>query len=86
MREAGFVTDGQDSDNADATECAFALTERLTGVPMTAALLHSAPYVVTAVYTAVSTSSGEAEDDEWSGHVAVGPASGFGDVGASGQA
>ncbi|WP_213013234.1 DUF6461 domain-containing protein [Paractinoplanes toevensis] len=48
MSAAGFVTDGQDSDNADATECAFALTERLTGVPMTAALLHSATYVVTA--------------------------------------
>jgi hypothetical protein len=55
MRAAGFVTDGQDSDNADATESAFALTERLTRVPMTTALLHSATYVVAAVYDADTT-------------------------------
>ncbi len=36
--------------------------------------------------TAVSTSSGESEDGEWPGYVAVGPAGGFGDVGAAGQA
>ncbi|WP_239138236.1 DUF6461 domain-containing protein [Actinoplanes regularis] len=52
MRAAGFATDGQDSDDADATERAFALTELLTGVPMTTELLHSATYVVTAVYDA----------------------------------
>ncbi|WP_221329394.1 DUF6461 domain-containing protein [Actinoplanes sp. L3-i22] len=52
MRAAGFTPDDQDSDNADATETAFALTERLTGVPMTAASLHSASYLVTAVYDA----------------------------------
>ncbi|MBO3742708.1 DUF6461 domain-containing protein [Actinoplanes flavus] len=52
MRAAGLATDGQDSDDADATECAFALTERLTRVPMTTALLHAATYLVTAVYDA----------------------------------
>jgi hypothetical protein len=36
--------------------------------------------------TAVSTSSGKAENGEWPGHVAVGPAGGFGDVGTAGQA
>jgi hypothetical protein len=52
MRAAGFATDGQDNDDADATEHAFALTEHLTRVPMTATLLHSATYVVTAVHDA----------------------------------
>lgn len=52
MRAAGFPADDQDTDGADATEWAFALTERLTGVPMTITLLHSATYVITAVYDA----------------------------------
>ncbi len=52
MQAAGFPADGQDSNNDEATECAFTLTERLTGTPMTIASLHSAKYLVTAVYDA----------------------------------
>ncbi|GIF04758.1 hypothetical protein Asi03nite_22960 [Actinoplanes siamensis] len=63
MRAAGFATDGQGSDDADATELAFALTERLTRVPMTTALLHAATYIVTAVYDA-DTAAWEQENPD----------------------
>ena len=63
MRAAGFVTNGQNSDNADATEYAFALTERLTRVPMTTTLLHSATYVVTAIHDA-DTAAWEQENPD----------------------
>jgi hypothetical protein len=63
MRAAGLTPDDPDSDNAAATEAAFALTERLTGVPMTAASLHSAAYLVTAVYDA-DTAAWERENPD----------------------
>lgn len=63
MRAAGFVTDGQGSDSDDATAYAFGLTERLTGVPMTATLLHSATYAVAAVYDA-DTAAWERENPD----------------------
>jgi hypothetical protein len=63
MRAAGFVTNGQNSDSADATEYAFALTERLTRVPMTTTLLHSATYVVTAIHDA-DTAAWEQENPD----------------------
>jgi hypothetical protein len=49
----GWLRPGnRDNDNTEATECAFALTEHLTGVPMTIVSLHSATYRVTAVHDA----------------------------------
>jgi hypothetical protein len=63
MRAVGFTPDDQDGENAGATESAFALTERLTGVPMTAASLHSATYLVTAVYDA-GTAAWERENPD----------------------
>lgn len=49
MRGVGFAVDGPGVDDADATERTFALTAHLTGVPMTAALLHSSAYVIGAL-------------------------------------
>lgn len=63
MRAVGLTPDDQDSDDAEATESAFALTERLTGVPMTAASLHSAHYLVTAVHDA-DTAAWERENPD----------------------
>ena len=64
----------------------LAISQRLLGTIEIILIHHTDCGMLTFTDTAVSTSSGEAEDGEWPSHVAVGPAGGFGDVGASGQA